>query len=401
MKFNTFLVVVSLIGLTFESPINTCKKSLKIKNSTTLLDIAIKEKIPFEKIKSLNSNLNLNKTLKKGFNVCVEGDIDVNEIESTSIDEVVSINKIPTDQQIKLYRKILKKNLSKKNIDKLKKTEKAIDNFLSKAFEYNENTFNLETCERQCTDLKAYVTKVDKSSSEIYSLKLINKFRKSAKLSPYDVHTSFYNPCLNACYINYNNDKVVKELLKNNTFDEIENMDETKSLTIEKRASTCVDPTVLGNVSFLGITMKKYKKDSSEQNAVAIINGCSIPKALNKVVSIIAKGAYDFEPYYTPACNAHDTCYSCGSSKTTCDDKFYDNMLAICDKIDAIYDSSSMTKACEQHAYWYHWGVKYFSKSFYTNAHDFVKENKNTCDYCARASDVIYTMFVTNENTIY
>jgi hypothetical protein len=71
MKFNTFLVVVSLIGLTFESPINTCKKSLKIKNSTTLLDIAIKEKIPFEKIKSLNSNLNLNKTLKKGFNVCV------------------------------------------------------------------------------------------------------------------------------------------------------------------------------------------------------------------------------------------------------------------------------------------------------------------------------------------
>ncbi|ORY25230.1 hypothetical protein LY90DRAFT_706378 [Neocallimastix californiae] len=364
MKFNTFLVVVSLIGLTFESPINTCKKSLKIKNSTTLLDIAIKEKIPFEKIKSLNSNLNLNKTLKKGFNVCVEGDIDVNEIESTSIDEVVSINKIPTDQQIKLYRKILKKNLSKKNIDKLKKTEKAIDNFLSKAFEYNENTFNLETCERQCTDLKAYVTKVDKSSSEIYSLKLINKFRKSAKLSPYDVHTSFYNPCLNA-------------------------------------SSTCVDPTVLGNVSFLGITMKKYKKDSSEQNAVAIINGCSIPKALNKVVSIIAKGAYDFEPYYTPACNAHDTCYSCGSSKTTCDDKFYDNMLAICDKIDAIYDSSSMTKACEQHAYWYHWGVKYFSKSFYTNAHDFVKENKNTCDYCARASDVIYTMFVTNENTIY
>lgn len=414
MKFVSLVPVLFIVGLSLGNPINACEKTVKVTDSLTLLDIAISQKIPFGKIKVLNANKNLNEPLVNA-DVCIKGNASVEDIESVSLDEVIS-NHIPTDEEIAAYENALRQHLTNETIENLKESETAIDDFLSDSFEYNVNNFDLNTCEKKCNYLKNIITTLDNDNNEIFSFNLINEIRSSANLPPVSVDNIYYNPCLNSCYIANYNIEVIEELKANGTLKEDEddenevgenevseneedeneetstpeaesnnNINNDSNLT--KRSSNCVRATLLGTVNFLGISMKKYQQNTSELNAIARINGCSIKSVLNKLVSIIAKGSYDFEPYFTPACNGHDVCYSCGTNRSTCDDKFYDNMLDICARIDIKYNQSSMTKSCEQHAYWYHWGVKNFSKSYYTKGHDYVDEHMSVCDICINSRD--------------
>ncbi|KAG4085838.1 hypothetical protein H8356DRAFT_1298189 [Neocallimastix lanati (nom. inval.)] len=164
----------------------------------------------------------------------------------------------------------------------------------------------------------------------------------------------------------------------------------------------CDDPIILErNQKFMGLTMVKYMKDTTQKNALSRVDGCSIHKNLNYFLKSLSQSNVDFEPYFTPACNAHDVCYGCGNNKKTCDDKFYENMLIICSEINTTYKSGSMTTSCKEQAYWYYWGVKNFGQSSYDNDHHFVTNNKNTCDYCMNSSNLIYTMFLVEGNTIF
>jgi len=143
MKFVSLVPVLFIVGLSLGNPINACEKTVKVTDSLTLLDIAISQKIPFGKIKVLNANKNLNEPLVNA-DVCIKGNASVEDIESVSLDEVIS-NHIPTDEEIAAYENALRQHLTNETIENLKESETAIDDFLSDSFEYNVNNFDLNT----------------------------------------------------------------------------------------------------------------------------------------------------------------------------------------------------------------------------------------------------------------
>ncbi|KAG4085839.1 hypothetical protein H8356DRAFT_1061182 [Neocallimastix lanati (nom. inval.)] len=166
--------------------------------------------------------------------------------------------------------------------------------------------------------------------------------------------------------------------------------------------NNCVDPEIsVRNQSFLGLTMIKYKKNTTQQNALSRVDGCSIHRNLKSILKALSKSNVDFEPYFTPACNAHDACYGCGTNKTTCDDKFHDNMLAICNKISVSRKDETLTESCKNQASIYYLAVRIFGQNSYNGDHQFVTNNKNKCDYCKNANNLIHTMFLVEGDTIF
>ncbi|KAK7100899.1 hypothetical protein V1264_023764 [Littorina saxatilis] len=69
-----------------------------------------------------------------------------------------------------------------------------------------------------------------------------------------------------------------------------------------------------------------------------------------------------FERIFTPACNAHDDCYSrSGTSRRTCDQRFHSNLLSACRS-----NYSGLTRwQCEIYANAYRAGVRTFGWLYY------------------------------------
>ncbi|XP_062606220.1 conodipine-P1-like [Saccostrea cucullata] len=86
-------------------------------------------------------------------------------------------------------------------------------------------------------------------------------------------------------------------------------------------------------------------------------NGCSIPGNL----------PFFYKNIFRPACNKHDQCYKCGSSRRyrisrfSCDNKFVRNMLSICRRR---FWHSAFGK-CREFAGLYYTAVRFGGRSHY------------------------------------
>ena len=77
---------------------------------------------------------------------------------------------------------------------------------------------------------------------------------------------------------------------------------------------------------------------------------------------------------FKPACNSHDVCYCCGSSKPKCNDKLFDDMATICEEkgeLDYV--------GCRLPASAAYYAVRYAGIGHYEDGHKFAKKNKESC----------------------
>ncbi|OUM57322.1 hypothetical protein PIROE2DRAFT_67844 [Piromyces sp. E2] len=110
---------------------------------------------------------------------------------------------------------------------------------------------------------------------------------------------------------------------------------ESEFINLEKRAPC--DPISQANVSLVksnyNYGYNQYQDKGTKKTALSNVNGCG-PKS--KVMGIdadtIKKIPFLLDGTFEPACNMHDICYVCQKGKSTCDTRFKDGMMSICNK---------------------------------------------------------------------
>jgi len=106
-------------------------------------------------------------------------------------------------------------------------------------------------------------------------------------------------------------------------------------VNIEKRASC--DSISKANVVVTNSNYrngyKQYQDKGSVKTALSEVNGCGPKQAVlgidNETLKLIP-GILDGT--FEPACNMHDICYACQKGKSTCDTRFKNGMINICNK---------------------------------------------------------------------
>ncbi|KAK6185538.1 hypothetical protein SNE40_007747 [Patella caerulea] len=114
----------------------------------------------------------------------------------------------------------------------------------------------------------------------------------------------------------------------------------------------------------LGLLVSLVGAVSSENCHRYTVNGCSIPYNL----------PYFYKQTFTPSCDRHDVCYTCGAvkgiSKTTCDTKLYNDARAVCAShaIGRRFDERSVeSEFCTLISKSYYEAVHYFGASHFTS----------------------------------
>jgi hypothetical protein len=92
---------------------------------------------------------------------------------------------------------------------------------------------------------------------------------------------------------------------------------------------------------------------------VAAQNGCG-PSGFGGLVP---------ELWFNSACNSHDICYSTrGAVRADCDNRFYNDMRAICSSRYPRWYQAVQRNACYASAWTYYQAVKQFGQSAFDNA---------------------------------
>mmetsp|Transcript_9747 Transcript_9747/g.27381 ORF Transcript_9747/g.27381 Transcript_9747/m.27381 type:complete len:206 (-) Transcript_9747:177-794(-) len=137
--------------------------------------------------------------------------------------------------------------------------------------------------------------------------------------------------------------KVIEDINKNN-YGMREEMTKHLNYNLGSRAGHS------GNCEFECPSGKAIQKKDHVPEA----NGCGAS-------FLRVKGTYDF----TECCNEHDICFdTCGSGRSSCDEKFLACMTQMC--ID--HDSPEDTAACKKQASAYHFGSNLMGCSLYHSA---------------------------------
>jgi len=117
---------------------------------------------------------------------------------------------------------------------------------------------------------------------------------------------------------------------------EVSNETESELVNFEKRGNVC-DPissakvTVVSNNYNFGY--KQYKDAGSKKTALSHVNGCGPKKSVFGIdANTIKKIPFLLDGTFEAACNMHDICYACQKGKSTCDTRFKNGMVAICNK---------------------------------------------------------------------
>lgn len=111
--------------------------------------------------------------------------------------------------------------------------------------------------------------------------------------------------------------------------------DESEFIKLDKRAPC--DPISKANVALVKKNHKfgynQYQDKGTKKTALSHVNGCG-PKS--KVIGIdadtIKKIPFLLDGTFESACNMHDICYACQKGKSTCDTRFKNGMINICNK---------------------------------------------------------------------
>lgn len=98
------------------------------------------------------------------------------------------------------------------------------------------------------------------------------------------------------------------------------------------------------------------QETSAKRKPCVKFNGCSVPGGL----------PFFYKKTFTPACNKHDVCYSCGLYYTwprcDCDNAFKRDMTELCNK-----KNFFIRKACRGFAKLYYKAVKKFGRHHYND----------------------------------
>ena len=123
-----------------------------------------------------------------------------------------------------------------------------------------------------------------------------------------------------------------------------------------KRGFQCTKLNEMGYNQVGNMKIRVFHNNKS--GLLTEINGCSGP----------------VQKIFKPACNSHDVCYCCGSSKPKCDDKLFDDMATICEEkgeLDYV--------GCRLPASAAYYAVRYAGIGHYEDGHKFAKKNKESC----------------------
>jgi len=105
-------------------------------------------------------------------------------------------------------------------------------------------------------------------------------------------------------------------------------------VNFEKRA-TC-DPVNKANVAVVNSNYSygfKQYQDKGVKTAISYVNGCGPKKAVFGIdADTLKKIPFLLDGTFEPACNMHDICYGCKKGKSTCDTRFKNGMISICNK---------------------------------------------------------------------
>ncbi|ORX49639.1 hypothetical protein BCR36DRAFT_327894 [Piromyces finnis] len=373
---NIFLTFTTLLTVTKAYEIK-CKEYYSTQKGNICLDVSLKNGVSLYRLRTLNPDIDC-KHLKPDTSICIKGSINITKNgicghgkgscpygECCSKEGICGLStkhcgvgcnpkygichKDITSFDANVNQKL--KNIKVQNanntiensngngfetetindimehLNMTKKQAKQFYTYGNKAISYYSDTFkysvdhklSLKKCIQMCDKANEKFISLSNNKTNNFNLKTYNKYLKSHNEATTIDDEFLLNTCKSKCYM-------IKEINENDAA-----INKNKILKLKRDLDHC-DPSSQGKISLVTNNYKngipQYKQDNgSAETGIVTVNGCSIP---------LLQDFYNSDDYglFVPVCNSHDLCYECQVGKSTCDNRFLNNMKNLCQ----IYD---------------------------------------------------------------
>ncbi|OUM59680.1 hypothetical protein PIROE2DRAFT_63603 [Piromyces sp. E2] len=365
------LFCLALLSLSLAEPIDNCSEYYKVGKNESILDIANKHKLPATALFYFNDN-KLNE-IKENQVICINKEVDMLKYLEVMVNHS-ELQELSKKEKSKV-EKIINKKFNKDEIEELNQTSDFASLSFNKVFESNLfNKFDLNKCERGCSNAQKIFNEINKSEDNLLSVSTINNIAEDVNTDFKIKNNTLYQNCLDFCYTNNFIQQYREEKEEAEEFVEIESIPEKNKF--EKRG--CSGPSRKGTEKIGDLKVSRYY-DNNELLKAGRIDGCSAPFEVLKI------------DIFKPACNAHYYCYHCSSSKSQCDSTLYSQLKTICKEkylslgFDNLFNGYKNYGTCMTEALGYYLAVVDFGEGGYNSDRGWVEGKNNSDCVCSNA----------------